>query len=69
MKKLIILLIISYGIITAQDSEPTPWDFKWGFSTTPRSFVLDSFQSNSILTGFQWSGSTKMNNAFYLYFS
>ncbi|MCB0702956.1 MAG: hypothetical protein KDC55_09645 [Ignavibacteriae bacterium] len=63
MKKLIILIIISFGIISAQDKEPNPWQFIWGYSTTPRPFVLDSFPQTSILTGGQWSGSTRMNNA------
>lgn len=47
----------------SQDSEPSPWNFVWGHSTIPRSFEPDSFQQESIKTGFQWSGSTKMNNA------
>lgn len=63
MKKLIILLIMFYSLINAQDKEPNPWNFTWGYSSTPRPFVLDSFPQNSFLTGFQWSGSTKMNNA------
>lgn len=64
MKKILfLLLIISFGIAQAQDSEPSPWDFIWGFSNTPRVFDVDSFQQKSILTGFQWGGSWQMNNA------
>ncbi|TNE35584.1 hypothetical protein EP342_01400, partial [bacterium] len=63
MKQLIIFFILSFSIIYAQDNEPTPWGFKWGFSTTQRPFEPDSFQQESFFTGFQWSGSTKMNNA------
>lgn len=63
MKKLIFLLIISFCTINAQDKEPNSWEFVWGQSTSKRPFVLDSFPQTSILTGGQWSGSTKMNNA------
>ena len=63
MKTLIFLLLISFSLINAQDNEPTPWQYVWGYSTTPRPFVLDSFPQTSILTGGQWSGSTRMNNA------
>ena len=63
MKKLLLLLIICASVLNAQDKEPNPWQFIWGYSTTPRPFVLDSFPQTSILTGGQWSGSTRMNNA------
>lgn len=65
MKKIILFLIIGFSLVNAQDSEPTPWDFKWGFSVTPRPFVLDSFPQTSFLTGFQWSGSNRMDNALF----
>ena len=41
MKKLIFIIILCYVSIVAQDSEPEPWNFRWGCSTTPRPFVLD----------------------------
>ena len=64
MKKLIILLTIFVSLpLISQDKEPNPWEFIWGYSSTPRPFVLDSFPQTSILTGGQWSGSTRMNNA------
>ena len=63
MKTLIFLLLINFSLIIAQDKEPNPWEFVWGFSTSKRPFVLDSFPQTSILTGGQWSGSTRMNNA------
>lgn len=63
MKKLIFLLFIITTVLHSQNFEPTPWEFIWGTSSSPRPFVLDSFNQKSILTGFQWGGSTKMNNA------
>jgi len=64
MKKLIILLTIFVSLpLISQDKEPNPWEFVWGFSTSKRPFVLDSFPQTSIMTGGQWSGSTRMNNA------
>lgn len=68
MKKLLILLIICTYVLNAQDKEPNPWEFIWGYSSTPRPFVLDSFPQTSILTGGQWSGSTRMNNALLFWF-
>ncbi len=62
MKKLFLILFLSFSVIYSQDSEPEPWNFVWGFSYTPRPFAIDSFQQKSILTGFQWSGSWRMNN-------
>lgn len=47
----------------AQDTEPTPWNFVWGFITTPRTFDLDSFKQEKMFTGFQWGSSWQMNNA------
>lgn len=63
MKHLIILFLLFTTSVYSQDNEPTPWGFKWGFSTTQRPFILDSFPQTSIMTGFQWSGTAKMNNA------
>ena len=63
MKKLMILIFIVTLPLISQDKEPNPWEFVWGFSTSKRPFVLDSFPQTSIMTGGQWSGSTRMNNA------
>ena len=63
MKKLILVLFLFSSLLNAQDKEPNPWEFVWGFSTSKRPFVLDSFPQTSIMTGGQWSGSTRMNNA------
>lgn len=64
MKQLIIILLTSIPLLMySQDFEPSPWDFIWGFSNTPRVFDVDSFQQKSVLTGFQWGGSWQMNNA------
>ncbi len=63
MKKLILILILLSISLYSQDNEPSPWEFEWGYSTTPRVFEPDSFQQNSVMTGFQWSGSWQMNNA------
>ena len=64
MKKLIILLTIFVSLpLISQDKEPEPWEFIWGNSASKRIFELDSFPQTSFLTGFQWSGSTIMNNA------
>ena len=65
MKKLIILIFIASTMLYAQDNEPTPWKFEWGFSTSKRIFEPDSFQQKSIFTGFQWSNTAKMNNALF----
>lgn len=62
MKKVIILLILLTISLKSQDSEPTPWEFEWGYSTTPRVFEPDSFQQKSMFTGFQWGGSWQMSN-------
>lgn len=64
MKNIIIFCIL-LGFITAksQDAEPSPMNFEWGSSSTPRSLQVDSFPQNNFLTGFQWSGSPKMNHA------
>ncbi len=63
MKKVILILFICISFTYSQDKEPNPWEFVWGHSSTPREFVLDSFQQKSFLTGFQWGGSVNMNNA------
>ena len=63
MKKLLIILFFSFGLINAQDSEPQPWNFKWGYSDSLRPFSPDSIKQTSFLTGFQWGGSTQMNDA------
>jgi hypothetical protein len=64
MRTIILLFVcLILGISgKAQDREPTPMQFKWGFDNiNNRVFVLDSFQQKSILTGFQWSGSRVMD--------
>jgi len=63
MKKIVLLIVLIVMILQASGTEPSPWQFRWGFSTSFRSFEPDSFKLNSILTGFQWYGSRKMNNA------
>lgn len=65
MKKIAFIILLFFGIsqIKAQNSEPSAWNFKWGFSQTPRELEVDSFPQNDFLTGFQWSGSGKMNRA------
>ena len=60
---LLFLFLLSLISLYGQDSEPTSWQFKWGFSNDLRTFELDSFKQRSVLTGFQWSGSLQMNNA------
>lgn len=66
MKKIIILLLVTSTIsIYSQDYEPTNWNFVWGHSSTPRPFLLDSFQQETVQNGFQWGGSTQMNNALF----
>ena len=62
MKKLLIIIIILTTFANAQDKEPEPWEFIWGNSASKRIFELDSFPQTSFLTGFQWSGSNRMNN-------
>ena len=62
MKKLLILVFLLNFPLLSQDKEPEPWEFVWGFSPTPRTFVLDSFPQTSFLIGFQWGGSKRMNN-------
>ena len=63
MKKLMILIFLVTIPLISQDKEPEPWEFIWGSSASKRIFELDSFPQTSFLTGFQWSGSTIMNNA------
>lgn len=63
MKKILILLILTAIALQAQDKDPNPWHFEWGSSSSLRTFVQDSFPQTSFFTGFQWSGSTKMDNA------
>ena len=63
MKKLLILVFLLNFPLLRQDKEPEPWEFIWGSSSSKRIFELDSFPQTSFLTGFQWSGSTIMNNA------
>ena len=63
MKNLLILIFLITLPLISQDNEPTPWNFVWGHSSTPRPFVLDSFEQESMFTGFQWGGSWQMNNA------
>lgn len=63
MKKVLILIILNICILNAQDSEPELWEFRWGYSNDLRIFNPDSVKQTSFLTGFQWGGSTQMNNA------
>jgi len=51
--------------LLSQDKEPSDWQFKWGYSNSPRVFVTDSFQQNSVYTGFQWNGTKPMNEALF----
>lgn len=69
MKKILVLFFLSLSLAYSQDSEPTSWEFIWGHSTTPRPFVNDSSKQKSIMTGFQWGGSSQMNNALFKNFS
>lgn len=66
MKNILVLFLLSLSFAYSQDSEPTSWNFAWGHSTTPRPFDNDSSKQKSIMTGFQWGGSSQMNNAFIL---
>ena len=64
--KTIILLICVFVVIPyiySQDKEASPLKFVWGFSSVPRPLQVDSFPQNNYLTGFQWSGTPKMNHA------
>ena len=65
MKKLILfaLIITSYSLLYSQDREAQPLLFKWGYLEDPRIFEVDSFPQNNFLTGFQWTGSPKMNHS------
>jgi type IX secretion system substrate protein len=65
MKNILVLFFLSLSLTYSQDSEPTSWEFIWGHSTTPRPFVNDSSKQESIMTGFQWGGSSQMNNALF----
>jgi len=58
----IILFLTSFSIYS-QDTEPSAWQFKWGYSDSPRVFEPDSFKQTTMLNGFQWYGSRKMNDA------
>ena len=63
MKKLILIIALISFPLTSQDKEPESWECIWGHSSTPRPFDVDSFQQKSVMVGFQWGGSTRMNNA------
>ena len=63
MKNILVLFLLSLSFAYSQDTEPTSWEFIWGHSSTPRPFDVDSFQQKSVMVGFQWGGSTRMNNA------
>jgi len=62
-KIFLLIIILCYCNLNAQDNEPSPWQFRWGHSDTPRLFVTDSFMQTSIFTGFQWSNTLPMDNA------
>jgi len=49
--------------LLGQDTEPSPWQFKWGYSDNQRVFEPDSFKQTSVFTGFQWSNTLPMDNA------
>jgi len=49
--------------LLGQDTEPSPWQFKWGYSDNQRVFEPDSFKQTSMFTGFQWSNTLPMDNA------
>jgi len=59
---IIIVFILLSSRLIAQDIEPQPLKFIWGSSSQPRPLDVDSFQQNNIITGFQWSGTPKMNH-------
>lgn len=63
MKSIILLLLVCANVLYCQDSEPSAWEFVWGHSSLPRVFDPDSTKQTTIITGFQWSGSKKMNEA------
>lgn len=65
MKKLIffLLLIISNFSINSQTFEAKPFNFTWTADSVPKPLVLDSFNVNTFLLGFQWSGTPRMNQA------
>lgn len=65
MKKIIFMIFLCGFILNAQDKEPIPWKFRWGYSDDLRIFSPDSIKQTSFLTGFQWGGSTNMNNALH----
>ena len=58
-------ILTIFVVAEAQDREPLPWLFRWGFSDTERAFVPDSFKQKSVLTGFQWAG-TRIMDSFLL---
>ncbi|MCB9221493.1 MAG: T9SS type A sorting domain-containing protein [Ignavibacteria bacterium] len=65
MKKIVFIILLCGFILNAQDKEPIPWKFRWGHSDELRVFSPDSIKQTSFLTGFQWGGSTNMNNALH----
>lgn len=58
-----IILFLTSLSIYSQDTEPSAWQFKWGYSDSPRIFEPDSFKQTTMFNGFQWYGSRKMNDA------
>jgi hypothetical protein len=70
MKNKIILLLLFVVTINLQSQtyEPTPFNFVWSADSIAKPFEPDSFAVNEFLLGFQWSGSPRMNKAFYLNF-
>jgi hypothetical protein len=63
MKKTIMLLMLINLNLFAQDWYASPFNIKWGSSSTPRILNIDSFTVNRFMLGFQWSGTAKMRNA------
>ncbi len=52
-KILLLIIILCYCNLNAQDNEPSPWQFRWGDSDNYRVFQPDSFKQASMFTGFQ----------------
>ncbi|MCX6148752.1 MAG: hypothetical protein NTW25_16080 [Candidatus Kapabacteria bacterium] len=58
---LILLLFLNINLF-GQDFEPKAWKFKWGSDTSARILNIDSFPQSRFITGFQWSGTPKMDS-------
>lgn len=40
MKLQMLIFLLLTSSVLSQDNEPEPWEFKWGFSSTPIFFVM-----------------------------